>query len=276
MNRPAVPDTFHWIEESWGLALKCRRLDVPHLFTTRQLALSSHDDWHRVARSMRARRVQTLAQVHGSDVFVVRSPEGLRHNPDAVGRPFRAADDRPRADILVSNDPAVAIAVRAADCAPMLIADHATGAVAAVHAGWRGTAASAASAAVAAMRREFGSRPADLIAAIGPSIGPCCYEVGTDVVDTFAAAGHARHLIDRWFPSPRRAAHAAVRPAIRLDLWTANRDQLIVAGLLQQNVHVCGLCTASHVELFPSYRVEKENAGRIAGVICARAGESRG
>ena len=89
---------------------------------------------------------------------------------------------------------------------PLLLADPRTGAVAAVHAGWRGTAAGAATAALDALAREFGSRPEDLVVAIGPSIGACCYEVGSELVDAFAAAGHARHLIDRWFSVGDRAS----------------------------------------------------------------------
>lgn len=250
---PAVPDTFQWVRESWGAALRCVPLQAiaPHLFTTRQLALSSHDDWMLLAHAVGAAAVQTLIQVHGQRVAVVRGVTG----------------NRPEADVMVSDDPDIAIAVRAADCVPILIADPKTGAVAAVHAGWRGTAAGAATAAVEALIREFGARAADLVAAIGPSIGPCCYEVGTELVDAFAAAGHPRHLIDRWFlaPPPRRGEHE--RPKLKLDTWAANRDQLMLAGLDEQNIHTCGLCTASHLDLFPSYRVERGKAGRIAGII---------
>ena len=252
---PAVPDTFEWIQESWGAALRCTPLQAiaPHLFTTRQLALSSDGDWRLVAEAVGARDVQMLAQVHGREVHVART----------------LAATRPEADVVVSDTPEFAIAVRAADCVPILIADAGSGAVAAVHAGWRGTAAGAAPAAVAALQREFGAKPSDLVAALGPSIGPCCYEVGTELVDAFAAAGHARHLVDRWFVAPpaRRGDHE--RPKLRLDTWAANRDQLLLAGLDEENIHTCGLCTASHLELFPSYRVEKESAGRMAGVIKA-------
>jgi polyphenol oxidase len=267
MNLPAIPETFRWTSESWGPALRCRPLEAiaPHLFTTRQLALSSQGDWHRVAEAVGAERVQLLTQVHGREVVALRSgnPKGLPHN-------------RPEADVLVSDDPTVAIAVRAADCVPILIADPQTGAVAAVHAGWRGTAAGASTAAVEALIREFGAQPADLVAAIGPSIGPCCYEVGSELVDAFATAGHARHLVDRWFVAPpsRRGEFPATPHGasgkLHLDTWGANRDQLLLAGLSEENIHVAELCTATNLDLLPSYRVEKERAGRIAGVIRAR------
>jgi len=173
--------------------------------------------------------------------------------------------------VLVTDDPDVALVVRAADCVPLLVADPRTGAVGAAHAGWRGTAAGAAGALVKAMAREFSSWPTDLIAAIGPSIGVCCYEVGSDVVDAFAAAGHERDLIDRWFSerwAPRGGAGiGGDGPRLVLDLAAANRDQLILAGLSGENVHVSGLCTASNLEVFPSYRAEGPSAGRILGVI---------
>jgi len=263
MSLPAVPDTFEWVQESWGAALRCIPLQsiAPHLFTTRQLALSTPEDWCTVAEAVGAASIQTLTQAHGCGVFIIPKRRGAR----GEGR------NRPEADALVSGDSEIAIAVRAADCVPVLIGDPRTGAVGAVHAGWRGTAAGVATAAVDALAREFGARAADLVAAIGPSIGPCCYEVGTELVDAFAAAGHARHLIDRWFlaPPPRRGEYD--RPTLKLDTWAANRDQLVLAGLDEQNIHTCGLCTASHIDLFPSYRVERAEAGRLAGVIRGRA-----
>jgi copper oxidase (laccase) domain-containing protein len=123
---------------------------------------------------------------------------------------------------------------------------------------------------VEALTREFGSRAADLVAAIGPAIGPCCYEVGSELVDAFAASGHARHLIDRWFVAPPPTRGAFERGKLRLDVPGANRDQLLLAGLAEDNVHVSGLCTACHLDLFPSYRVEKQAAGRLAAAIRAQ------
>lgn len=256
MHLPSVPDSFTWTRESWGAALRCRPLDAiaPHLFTTRQLELSSAGDWAGVAGAIGASRVVTVTQVHGRHVVTVREGQAL-------------SGERQEADVLVSDAADAAVAVRAADCVPLLMADPATGAVAAVHAGWRGTAAGAAPAAVEALQRDFGARPQDIVVAIGPSIGACCYEVGSELVDAFARAGHPRHLVDRWFVTPpvRRGERGV--PTLRLDLWSANRDQLVLAGVAEENIHVCGLCTASHLEVFPSFRAERENAGRIAGAI---------
>ena len=257
---PPIPDSFRWTTEHWGPALRCVPLEAiaPHLFTTRRLRLAVVSDWWRLADALGVRRILTLTQIHGRNIVVVRhgvsTPRG-----------------KPEADILVSNDPDVAIAVRAADCVPLLLADPETGAVAAAHAGWRGTAAGAATAAVEALGREFGSRPENLVAAIGPSIGPCCYEVGPELVDAFAAAGHARHLIDRWFATPPPPRGSSEPSPLRLDVAGANRDQLMLAGVAEKNIHMSGLCTAMNLDLLTSFRVEKEHAGRLAGVIRARS-----
>jgi copper oxidase (laccase) domain-containing protein len=130
--------------------------------------------------------------------------------------------------------------------------------------------ACAATAALEALDREFGTKPADVVAAIGPSIGPCCYEVGTELVDAFAAAGHERYLIDRWFLAPAPPRGSRERPKLRLDVAAANRDQLLLAGVPDEQIHTAGLCTATNLDVLTSYRAEKEDAGRLAGVIRAR------
>jgi YfiH family protein len=277
MTLPPVPETFHWTQEAWGAALKCRPLDeaAQHLFTTRQLELPSRESWQKLAPSAGVPRDRfvTLNQVHGRRVITI--PRGM---DDAALMAMQT--NRPDADGLVSAEPDIALVVRAADCVPLLMADRRTGAVAAVHAGWRGTAARVAVAAIETMGREFGTRPADVVVAVGPAIRPCCYEVGTDVVDAFASAGHERYLIERWFlapPAPRGGFRpvpgATDGPRLRLDVPGANRDQLMLAGVPEHNIHLAGLCTAMHLDVLTSYRAEKERAGRIAGVI--RASEAR-
>ena len=259
MSLPGVPASFYWTDETWGAALRCRPLEpvAQHLFTTRQLQLPSPTAWQALASAIGVApdHVVSLNQVHGRQVVTIR-----RNIEREVLQ--RMQEDRPQADAVISEAPDVALVVRAADCVPLLIRDSRTGAAAAVHAGWRGTAARVAIAAIDAMAQEFDSRPADLVVAIGPAIGPCCYEVGPDVVDAFAAAGHERYLIDRWFMTPRERK-------MRLDVAGANRDQLILAGIREENIHACGLCTAMHLGVLTSYRAEKDAAGRIAGVIRA-------
>jgi YfiH family protein len=260
MTLPLVPDSFYWTRERWGAALRCRPLDAlaPHLFSSRQLELSSPEGEGALGAAVRATDVVMVTQVHGAATVVVR---------DQATLPSRGTEG----DVLLSNRPGVAVGVRAADCVPLLVADAVTGAVAAVHAGWRGTAAGAARAAVEALARQFGSRPADLIAAVGPSIGSCCYAVRSDLVDAFAAAGHERSLIDRWFLSAPPARGSRERPPLRLDLAGANRDQLILAGVSPEHIHLSGLCTAMHLDVLTSYRVEREQAGRLAAVIRPRS-----
>ena len=171
------------------------------------------------------------------------------------------------ADAIVSDDPASAIAVRVADCAPILLADSRRGVVGAVHAGWRGTVQSVVVEGVRAMQREFGSSPADLVAAIGPCLGACCGEVGEEVVDAFTRAGHDRAAVGRWFsPGTRGRPH--------FDLARANADQLAGAGALRAHIHVAELCTKTHAGLMHSYRASGAAAGRMVGAIRARPKDS--
>lgn len=257
MALPPLPDTFEWTQEAWGPALRCRplRAVAAHLFTTRQLPLTDPASVQTLGTALGAGRVAMVTQVHKAGVVRIRAGEVL--------------EGRPEADVLVSTDPEVAIAVRAADCVPILIADRVSGSVAAVHAGWRGTAARVAQIAVQAMSRECGSDPQHLIAAIGPSICGACYEVGSELVDAFAAAGHERHLIARWFTSVPPRKGETGRSPLHLDVAGANRDQLVLAGVPEERIHLSGLCTAEHLNLLTSFRAEKEGAVRIAGAIVA-------
>jgi YfiH family protein len=185
-----------------------------------------------------------MRQVHCADVFEARRQE-------TSGR---------EADIAIANDPAIAVSVRAADCVPILLADRRCGAVAAVHAGWKGTAAGASIAAVRALTTRYGSRPQDVVAAVGPSIGPCCYEVGPEL---------AGHFSDH----PDAAAWFTHEPALHLNLWRANRDQLARAGIPSEQIHVSALCTFDNPALFHSYRRDGARAGRLVAAI--RSGRDR-
>jgi len=262
MTLPTVPESFYWTSSSCGPVLACRSLEgvATHVFTTRELQLSGADAWRRAGDLLGVSEVVTLNQVHGREVMVVR--RGSRQKTERVVPK--------EADVLITDDPDIAIAVRTADCVPLLMADKKNGAVAAVHAGWRGAAAGAAGAAVQALAREFGSKPEDLVVAVGPSIGPCCYEVGTELVDAFAAAGHPRHLIDRWFPALPSQRGSRERLKLRLDVAGANRDQCVLAGVPEESIYACGLCTAMYLDVLTSFRAEQEKAGRMAGIIRAR------
>jgi YfiH family protein len=251
---PPPPDpAFHWRREAWGLALGCRALDAAaqHLFTSRQLALPDDESWRLVSASLGSTpdRVMRVKQVHGNSVRVL-----------ARGRvPERAHEQRPDGDAIVSNQPGLVLAVMVADCVPVLIVDPVRGAAAAVHAGWRGTCAQVVAAAITAMQREFGTKSADAMAAIGPSVGPDDYEVGHSVIEAFTNAGHSAEHLNRWF------IRTGQNP--RLDLWRANADQLAASGVRRDRIFTCGLSTVGHPAVFHSYRVDGERAGRMAGLI---------
>jgi purine-nucleoside/S-methyl-5'-thioadenosine phosphorylase / adenosine deaminase len=253
---PQPNRAFEWTQASWGLVLQCPALEgiAHHFFTTSNLELRSDArEWNAVAEAMgvASGSVRLIRQVHGSTAAIA--------NRGRV-EPWNA----PEADLIVSDDPAVAIAVRVADCAPILLADRHNPVVGAVHAGWRGTVSRAAQAGVETLRREFQSDPADLVAVVGPCLGPCCGEVGDEVVEAFRAAGHRPESVDRWFkPGP------AGRPC--LDLWRANRDQLVSAGVPADRIFVAELCTKTHAPFLHSYRVAKEKAGRMIGIVRAPA-----
>lgn len=253
MTLPEPQSGFHWTRETWGDALRCGPLSAraQHLFTSKQLALPDASAWRDALASLSSTpdRLMRVKQVHGSSVRVLKRGEV----------PEGAADIKPDGDAIVSNEPGLALAVMVADCNPILVVDSRRGAAAAIHAGWRGTCARIAPTAIDAMRREFGTNPSDLIAAIGPSVGPDDYEVGDALIDAFAAAGHSKADIDRWF------IRTAGKP--RLDLWMANRDQLAGAGVRPDTIYLCGLSTVSHPGIFDSYRVAGEKAGRMAGII---------
>jgi YfiH family protein len=259
MTFPTPDPAFDWTAEAWGHALRSKALSgvAQHAFTSKQLQLrggpqAQPASWAQAAASVGGdlQQVTRVKQVHGAIVRVVKkghtAPEDLAAAPDG--------------DAIVSDVSGRVLTVQVADCVPILIADARGGAAAAIHAGWRGTCAGIVRSAVAAMAKEFGSDPANLVAAIGPSIGPCCYTVGRTVLDAFSQAGASDGHVARWFAPDGSGL-------LRLDLWTANRDQLLDAGLPADRISVCGLCTQTHHQVFESYRVDGERAGRMAALI---------
>jgi polyphenol oxidase len=268
--RPQPSDGFAWVQAPGGEALVCLPLLglARHLFTTRAWTLGFTRDaddaaaWDEVAGALSVSRAHLIRvhQVHGAAVVVCR--EGEQVAVDAAGS---AAGD---ADIILSNDPGLALAIQTADCIPLLVADRRIGAVAAAHAGWRGLAAGVPMTTVEAMTREFGSRPADLVAAIGPSISAPAYEVGKDVWERFAAAGFSADQLARWFRGGARADHW------HFDGWQATREQLDAAGIPADQVHLSALCTATD-PAFCSYRRDGAGAGRVAAAIRAITPGSR-
>lgn len=228
----------------------------------------------------------SLRQVHSAAVYRVWSEgsEPLRYAPSGCTTVLRRSDTTPSGDALLTDQPGVLLSVRTADCVPILLIDPRHRAVAAVHAGWRGSLQRIAEKTVGEMRREFLSQPEQLLAAIGPSIRACCYEVGQEVVEAFrgrfakseayfkeaTASDAAREIKWRYpllFLTARPPGHGPDADATaHLDLVAVTRDQLRSAGLRSANIYVADFCTACHTDRFFSHR--KEGAtGRMIGVI---------
>jgi YfiH family protein len=255
MTLPQPNGAFEWTQAPWGAVLRCGPLAAlaEHFFTANDLMLRGDlQEWNAVAGYVGVDPTDFLSvrQLHGAGVAAASSDRPRPWSP-------------PEADAIVSNDPSAAISVRVADCVPILLADDTGRRVAAIHAGWRGTAKRAVIAGIEAMQALYGVRPERLTAAVGPCIGPCCYEVSDDVLDGFRAAGHHPQILAAWF-SPAEAGR------LRLDLWRATRDQLEGAGLLPPNIHISELCTKTHADVLHSYRAEGKAAGRMVGVIRAQ------
>ncbi|HTB95066.1 MAG TPA: peptidoglycan editing factor PgeF [Candidatus Sulfotelmatobacter sp.] len=186
-----------------------------------------------------------------------------------------------KGDASATDRAGLLLAIQTADCVPILFVDPKKRAIAAIHAGWRGTLARITQKAVGRMQFEFGSKPADLLAAIGPSIGPCCYEVAADFVIKFTAQfADAADYFDEprsgEEPNPlqwlnmKPPGHQPPPKNVHLDLRKANRSQLLAAGILVKNIYVSGLCTACHTGLLFSHRREGPLSGRLMSAIGQR------
>jgi hypothetical protein len=211
----------------------------------------------------------TLRQIHS----------GLIHEVHEKAAPLQG-------DALVTNEANLLLAIQTADCVPILLVDPENRAVAAFHAGWRGTVKRIVERGVGLMRARFHSDPAKLQAAIGPSIGQCCYAVGEEVVSEFSSqfaysAELFREVFDSdpvkkkypmLFLTARAPGHSNIGPQIHLDLWEANRRQLLDAGLAAENIWVSEECTQCHPEIYFSHRGEQGFTGRMLSVVGLREG----
>jgi YfiH family protein len=173
-------------------------------------------------------QLATLKQIHSSSCVAAEGRSGVLGQGDA----------------LLEDMPGAVVAVKTADCIPILLADERRRAVAAVHAGWRGTEARIAAGAVAGMRERFGTDPADLRAAIGPGIGACCFEVGPEVAERFGRQGRTH-----------------------LDLAAFNRAQLLESGVTDGRIYASNLCTMCGKDEFESYRRDGAASGRLYSFI---------
>lgn len=221
-------------------------LGVVHLVTTREgpdvhrMRCDTAGAGRQIARVLDLKDAAFLEQVHGGDALVC----------DAGGRAGAG-------DGLTTGTRGLLLLGQSADCPLVLIGDRKGRAVGMAHASWRATAAGITPAVVERMA-ELGSAPADLVACIGPSAGPECYEVGEEV-RAAVVAGLGPHAAAFFRAGPRGRDH--------FDLWQANVDALTRAGVRPESIHVAGICTMCRNDLFPSYRREGAAAGRFAAVI---------
>ncbi len=183
-------------------------------------------------------------QVHGRRVVRV----GSEHRGTVI----------PEADGLITDEPGVPLLLRFADCTPLLVYDPTHRAIGLGHAGWRGTVLRMAEGLVEAMVQEFGGVPAEMVGAVGPAIGPCCYQVGPDVVASVEESLGPGFLSRR---EPDGHAH--------FDLWEANRSQLLDAGV--GSVEVAGVCTSCHRDEFFSHRGDGGRTGRFGVAMMLKA-----
>lgn len=190
-------------------------------------------------------RLQSLSQIHSDRVHIIEESSAQGNLPR-------------EGDALATSQKGLALGVFVADCFPVLLADPSCRAVAAVHSGWRGTAGQIVDKTVATMHEALAADPSRMIAAIGPGIRSCCFEVGLDVADLFEK---------RWPASSRRKSPADRPGKAFLDLALVLRLQLVSAGLDPDNIFDLGLCTRCNPEEFFSYRGEGVRAGRLMAVI---------
>jgi YfiH family protein len=213
-----------------------------------------------------------LRQIHSDIVYVVDSGS-------------TQSEEVPKADALITREPGVLLIIQTADCIPILLADTKRKAVAAIHSGWRGTLQRIAEKTLGRMSMEYGTKPADVIAALGPGIGGCCYEVGPEVATDFSAKfANAHEWFDgafdklaagendpNWLPwlTMRPPGHAPPPLSVQLDLIAANRAILAGAGIPAKQIYSSGYCTACNLDLFFSYRRER-TTGRMMAAIGIR------
>jgi YfiH family protein len=213
----------------------------------------------------------TVRQFHSNLIAAARKSDLARLQP-------------PKADGVITDQPGLLLGIQTADCIPVLVADRGKKVVAAFHAGWRGTVKRIVEMGIGRMRLEYGCRPEDLCAAIGPGIGACCYAVGEEVVTEFESQfAYARELFREVFDADpvrtkypmlfltqRAPGHSSIGPSVHLDLVEANRRQLLDAGVKPEAIDLVGGCTNCQNDLFFSHRAGRGHAGRMLSVIGIR------
>ncbi|MEK7773785.1 MAG: peptidoglycan editing factor PgeF [Deltaproteobacteria bacterium] len=188
----------------------------------------------------------TVNQVHGDGIFTVARRDQIREKPDA--------------DAVITGLTEVPVGILTADCLPVLLFDGGGGAIGAAHAGWRGTAKGIVIKTVEAMGRTYGARAKDILCALGPYIGPCCYTIGEDAASMFKSSfGDTKGFMER------------SNGGYSLDIGLLNVRQLISAGVSEGNISFNPSCTSCNNRLFFSYRKDNGRTGRQLSFIMLRA-----
>ena len=257
----------HTVQKGTLEYLCAEGIAVPHCFTTRyggvsegslsslNIGIHRGDRWENVLKNYEILGkaldfdTKNLVLSHQTHTDII-----LRVGKKQAGSGL-FAPELPECDGLITNEPGIALTVFTADCTPILLHDPVTGAVGAVHAGWRGTAASIAGKAVAAMVREFGSRPEDICAAIGPNIGVCCFETDRDVPDALLEAFGEE-------------AKAFIFP--KIDKYYVNLKEINALVLRRagvERIEISSDCTVCQSHRFWSHRVTKGDRGSQGAII---------
>jgi polyphenol oxidase len=259
-----------------------------HAFSTRLGGISNLDgqkvlnlgftDWDTRENVLENRhRFQTAVGAPGLPLITLK-----QFHSDVIHLFESTPTDPCHGDASITNSPGLLLVIQTADCVPILLVDPKKRAIAAIHAGWRGTLARIAAKTIGKMQMHFGTNPREILAAIGPSIGPCCYEVGTEVATQFLsqfpdAPGYFDEFRTGDEPNPIQwlnmmpPGHQPPPKGVLLDLRKANRSQLLAAGLRPQNIHTIDLCTACRPDLLFSYRKQGPQSGRLMSIIAIRA-----
>lgn len=221
----------------------------------------------------------TLWQVHGADIAVLENLENWRTDwayPSYYRQSWKPQEIH-KADALITKQRGVSLVLSFADCVPVLLYDAVQQVIGLAHGGWRGTARGIAAATVDGMKLRFGCRPRDIYVGVGPSIGPCCYEVSEAVRQLFLGQVEFEHAPPQaqYRDLVREAAAFSLlslsdKDSLRLDLEETNRRQLLMAGILPEHLETAHICTSCSVEHFFSHRRERAKTGRFPVIIALR------
>ena len=240
----------HAFSTRWGGVsfLPERALNLSYITADRKGKVVANRYKFLIALNIPSDALLTLKQVHGNRVFVIDKPYNQQQGQNIT------------ADALVTNQSSLALATQVADCYPVLLVDKKRKVIANIHIGWRGALRGIVQQTVAAMQRHFGCQIEDLKAVIGPGIGKCCYEVGSEVIEEFKKVIQWRDNF--WLPSSAGSFF--------LDLLGIIKCQLLFQGLNSNQIRELNLCTSCYLNYFFSYRSEGKETGRMMAVIFKR------